>query len=136
MAERRIFVTGTDMIRLGRLVLKAINDAPDPEPLRALDQELDRAEIVRSEQIPADVITMNSKVRITDLDTGRQRTVTIVYPEEANDDDRVSILSPLGTALLGYRVGDEIRWEAPTGNLHLRIEESLYQPEAARDFSQ
>lgn len=136
MAERPIYVTGTDMIRLGHLVLAAIHDAPDPELLRALDRELDRAEIVRSEEMPADVITMNSKVRMTNLDTGRQHTVTVVYSGEANDDDRVSILSPLGAALLGYRAGDEIRWEAAGGSLHLRVDELLYQPEAAGDFSQ
>lgn len=135
MNERQIYVTVSDMDRLGRLVLAAISDAPDLEPLRALDRELDRAQAVRPEEIPPDVITMNSKLRMTDLTSGTQRIVTLVYPDQANDDDRVSILSPLGTALLGYRVGDEIRWETPTGDLHLRIEELLYQPEAARDFS-
>lgn len=79
---------------------------------------------------------MNSKLRLTDLDSGTQRVVTLVYPQHANEDDRVSILSPLGTALLGYRVDDEIRWDTPTGPLHLRIDELLYQPEAAGDFSQ
>lgn len=136
MNERQIYVTVSDMDRLGRLVLAAISDAPDLEPLRALDRELDRAQAVRPEKIPPDVITMNSKLRMTDLQSGTQRIVTLVYPDQANDADRVSILSPLGTALLGYRVGDEIHWETPTGNLHLRIEELLYQPEAARDFSQ
>lgn len=135
MAERHIYVTGKDLIRLGRVVLAAINHEPDPEPLRALDRELDRAKPVRAEEIPPDVVTMNSKLRMTDLQTGKQRMVTVVYPEEASDDDRVSILSPLGTALLGYRVGDEIQWETPTGVLHLRVDELLYQPEAAGDFS-
>ncbi|MEW6198030.1 MAG: nucleoside diphosphate kinase regulator [Planctomycetota bacterium] len=136
MKERQIYVTVSDMDRLGRLVLAAITDAPDLEPLRALDRELDRAQAVRPQDVPPDVVTMNSKLRMTDLATGQQRIVTLVYPDQANDEERVSILSPLGTALLGYRVGDEIRWETPTGNLHLRIEELLYQPEAARDFSQ
>lgn len=136
MKERQIYVTVSDMDRLGRLVMAAITDAPDLEPLRALDRELDRAQAVRPQDVPPDVITMNSKLRMTDLATGQQRIVTLVYPDQANDEERVSILSQLGTALLGYRVGDEIRWETPTGSLHLRIEELLYQPEAARDFSQ
>lgn len=136
MKERQIYVTVSDMDRLGRLVLAAISDAPDLEPLRALDRELDRAQAVRPEEVPPDVITMNSKLRMTDLQSGTQRIVTLVYPDQANDADRVSILSPLGTALLGYRVGDEIRWETPAGSLHLRIEELLYQPEAAGNFSQ
>ncbi|MBW7935425.1 MAG: nucleoside diphosphate kinase regulator, partial [Gemmatimonadaceae bacterium] len=128
MNERQIYVTVSDMDRLGRLVLAAISNAPDLEPLRALDRELDRAQAVRPEEVPPDVITMNSKLRMTDLQSGTQRIVTLVYPDQANDADRVSILSPLGTALLGYRVGDEIRWETPTGDLHLRIDELLYQP--------
>jgi len=136
MAERRIYMTVSDMDRLGRMVLDAISDMPDLEPLRALEQELDRAEGVRPVDIPPDVITMNSKLRLTDLDSGTQRVVTLVYPQDANQGDSVSILSPLGTALLGYRVGNEIRWNTPSGSLHLRIDELLYQPEAAGDFSQ
>ena len=136
MKERQIYVTVSDMDRLGRLVLAAITDAPDLEPLRELDRELDRAQAVRPQDIPSDVITMNSKLRMTDLSTGQQRVVTLVYPHKAINDDNVSILSPLGTALLGYRVGDEIHWETSNGSLHLRIEELLYQPEAAGDFSQ
>lgn len=136
MNERHIYVTVKDMDRLGRLVLAAISEAPDLEPLRALDGELDRAQAVRPEEVPPDVVTMNSKLRITDLATGQQRLVTLVYPDQANDEERVSILSPLGTALLGYRVGDEIRWEMPAGRLHLRIEELLYQPEAAGNYGE
>lgn len=136
MSERHIYVTVKDMDRLGRLVLAAITDAPDLEPLRALDRELDRAQGVRPEDIPPDVVTMNSKLRLTDLSAGHERIVTLVYPDQADDADRVSILSPLGTALLGYRVGDEIRWEMPAGNLHLRIEELLYQPEAAGNYGE
>ena len=136
MKERQIYVTVSDMDRLGRLVMAAITEAPDLGPLRALDRELDRAQAVRPQDVPSDVITMNSKLRMTDLATGQQRVVTLVYPDKAIDDDSVSILSPLGTALLGYRVGDEIRWETPTGSLHLRIDELLYQPEAAGDFNQ
>lgn len=134
MNERHIYVTVSDMDRLGRMMLAAISAAPDLGPLHALDQELDRAEAVRPEEIPPDVITMNSKLRLTDLDTGRQRVVTLVYPERADQEDCISILSALGTALLGYRVGDEIRWDTPTGVLHLRIDELLYQPEAAGNY--
>ncbi len=135
MNERQIYVTVSDMERLGHIVLAAISTTPDLESLRALDRELDRAQAVRPEDVPPDVITMNSQLRMTDVSTGQQRVVTLVYPDRANDDDRVSILSPLGTALLGYRVGDEIRWQTPTGELHLHIDELLYQPEAGGDFS-
>lgn len=134
MAERHIYVTVSDMDRLGRMLLAAIGDAPDLEPLRALDRELDRAEAVRPEEVPPDVVTMNSKLRMTDLSTGVQRVVTLVYPDHADAEDRVSILSPLGTALLGYRVGDEIHWEMPGAAIHVRVDELLYQPEAAGDY--
>lgn len=136
MAERHIYVTVSDMDRLGRMLMAAISDAPNPESLQALDQELDRAQAVRPKDVPPDVITMNSKVRVTDLRTGAQRVVTLVYPEQADDPDHVSILSPLGTALLGYRVGDEIEWPTAAGTLHLRIDELLYQPESAGDLIQ
>jgi regulator of nucleoside diphosphate kinase len=131
MAKRRIYVTVNDMTRLGHLILSSISEAPDPDALHALEEELDRASPVRAADIPADVITMNSKVRLTDLDRGESREVTLVYPEQANQPDRVSILSALGTALLGYRVGDEIDWPTAEGRLRLRVEELLYQPEAA-----
>lgn len=136
MNERQIYVTVSDMDRLGRLVLAAITDAPDLEPLRALDRELDRAQAVRPQDVPPDVVTMNSRLRLTDLSSGTERVVTLVYPDQANDTERVSILSALGTALLGYRVGDEIRWETPTETLHLRVEELLYQPEAAGNYGE
>jgi regulator of nucleoside diphosphate kinase len=135
MAERHICVTVRDMERLGRVLLEAICDEPDLESLRALDQELDRAEAVRPEDVPPDVITMNSKVRMTDLETGGQREVTLVYPDRATAEDHVSILSPLGTALLGYRVGDEIEWGAGDSRVHVRIDEMLYQPESAGNYS-
>lgn len=93
-----------------------------------------RAKGVRPEDIPSDVITMNARLRLTDLSSGAQRIVTLVYPQDAHEDDSVSILSPPGTALLGYRVGDEIRRNTPTGPLRLRIDDLLQQPEAAGDF--
>lgn len=131
MRKGQLYITVKDMERLGRLLLAAIGDGPDLEPLRALDRELDAAEAVRPEEVPPDVVTMNSQARIRDLVTGAERVVTLVYPEHANDTDRVSILTPLGTALLGYRVGDEFHRQTPEGELHVRVEALLYQPEAA-----
>ncbi len=119
MNERQIDVTVIDMDRVGCLVLAAIIDAPDLEPMRALVPEFDRAQAVRPEEVQPDVIAMNSKLRMTDLQSGKQRIVTLIYAEQANDDARVSIVSALGSALLWYRLGDEIRWGTPTRQLAL-----------------
>ena len=78
---------------------------------------------------------MHSNVRLTNLPTGAERIVTLAFPEEASQsEDRISVLSALGTAILGCRAGDEIRWESPNGVLHVRVEEVLCQPEAAGHF--
>ena len=87
---------------------------------------------VEPEAVPADVVTLSSTVRVTDLESGAAMDYTIVMPGEANyDAGRISVLAPLGTALLGYRVGDEIEWDVPRGIRRLRIDAVLFQPEAA-----
>jgi regulator of nucleoside diphosphate kinase len=75
---------------------------------------------------------MNSTVRLRDLDTGDMETYTLVYPAEADVDEQlISVLAPIGTAILGYRVGDVIKWPVPGGFVRLRVEKILYQPERA-----
>ena len=82
--------------------------------------------------MPADVVTLNSTVRVIDLESSEATDYTIVMPGEANyEAGRISVLAPLGTALLGYRVGDEIEWDVPRGIRRLRIDAVLFQPEAA-----
>lgn len=99
-----------------------------------LAQELDRAEIVRSSDIPADTVTMHSHVLVRDLDTGRESTYTLVFPSGADiAKGKISILAPIATALLGYREGDEIEWPTPGGRRRLNVVQLLYQPEAAGD---
>ena len=74
---------------------------------------------------------MNSRVRLTDVETNEEQIYTVVFPSEANlEDGKISILAPIGTAILGYRVGDTVEWRVPGGVRTLRIEEILYQPEA------
>lgn len=98
-------------------------------------RELDRAHVVDSKTIPKDVVTMNSRARFVDLYTGEERVCTVVFPSDANiEQDKISVLAPIGTALLGYQVGDTIEWRVPSGNKQVRIEEILYQPEAAGHF--
>jgi regulator of nucleoside diphosphate kinase len=103
--------------------------------LKDLEDELDRARIVESKDIPGDVITMNSKVRLRDLEAGDETVLFLVFPADANiDEGKISILAPVGTGMIGYKVGDVLEWKVPMGMRKLEILEILYQPEAAGDF--
>ena len=85
--------------------------------------------------IPPDVVTMNSRLRLLDLDSGKEMLFTLVFPSDADSDQgRISILAPLGTAVLGFRRGDTFEWRMPGRVRRLRVEEVLYQPEAAGDY--
>lgn len=78
---------------------------------------------------------MNSRLRVRDVDSGRDLTLTIVFPSDADlEQGKISIVAPIGTALLGYRVGDTVEWRVPAGVRRLKIEEILYQPEAAGHY--
>ncbi|MCF7222640.1 nucleoside diphosphate kinase regulator [Marilutibacter chinensis] len=103
---------------------------------RALEAELDRAERVAPTAMPPDVVSMNSVARVRDETSGAVREIALVYPRDADGDPgRVSILAPIGTALLGLRVGSTIRWPLPGGrSTRLTVEAISYQPEAAGDL--
>ncbi len=78
---------------------------------------------------------MNSRVRLRDLFTGEERLCALVFPSDSNiERHKISVLAPIGMAMLGYRVGDTIQWEVPEGVKRLRIDETLYQPEAAGHY--
>lgn len=135
--KNRIYITEFDMKRLKGLI-KFAEERWDKRVLQNLEElaeELDQAEIVKPEKIPVDVITMNSTFRLRDLDTGEDVTYTLVFPAKADSaNGKISILAPIGTAVLGYRVGDTVEWEVPAGLKRLRVEEVLYQPEAEGDY--
>jgi regulator of nucleoside diphosphate kinase len=130
--NRTIFLTETDKQKLDSLLLTV----RAPSSGDSLEEELARAEVVPSEQIPPDVVTMNSRVRFKDESAGKELVVTLVYPADADaSTGRVSVLAPIGSALLGLSVGESVEWQLPNGRTKtLRIEEVLYQPEAAGDF--
>jgi regulator of nucleoside diphosphate kinase len=129
---RVIFITEADMRRLEPLIEDMKNSRDD---LRALQAELVQARVVAPRDVPADVITMNSKVRLRDLETSEEMTYTLVFPDQANiEQGRISVVAPVGTAMLGHRVGDEFEWQVPAGSVRLRVEELLYQPEAAGHY--
>ncbi len=134
--ERTIYITSFDMSRLEELLEVASDfSVRDNKHLDELTKELLRAEVVDSKSIPADVITMNSKVRLLDLDTKEEKTYTLVFPSEANiDENKISILAPIGTAMLGYHIGDTIKWHVPAGIRSLQVTDILYQPESAGDY--
>lgn len=131
MSTHKIIITESDRRRLTHLLTSDFTAAIQSKSyLTDLRTELQRAEIVDAADVPADVITMNSTVSLRDLDTGELETYTLVFPHEANiANSKLSILAPIGTAILGYRVGDVVEWRVPNGSRHLRIEEVLYQPE-------
>lgn len=123
-----IYLTQDDMDRLLTLV-----DAYPGQRFEKLEAELLRATVVPREEIPGDVVTMNSRVIFENEATGERREVTLVYPGSADiDAGRISILVPVGAALLGLRVGQSIDWELPSGEKQrYRIAALPYQPEAA-----
>jgi regulator of nucleoside diphosphate kinase len=129
---RTIYITGADMKRL-HLLIESIKNTRDD--VRALQAELEHACIVTPADVPPDVITMNSKARLRDLETGEEMVFTLAFPGNANiENDKISVVAPIGTAMLGQRVGDELEWEVPGGLVRLRVEEVLYQPEAVGDY--
>jgi regulator of nucleoside diphosphate kinase len=134
--SRQIFITRVDKERLQKLINEAKEfNSGSKQYLQNLERELSRARVVASEKIPHNVITMNSKVLLKDLDSTEEMIYTLVYPSESNLlENKISILAPVGTAILGFREGDVIEWEVPDGVVKLKVEKILYQPEAAGDF--
>ena len=134
VADRGIFIADDDRARLDALLRRAT--AHDPSAVRylaALAGELRRARVVPRSQIPRDVVTMNSTVRLRDLETGEEETYTLVYPADADiGEGRLSVLAPVGTALLGYRAGDVVEWPVPAGVSRFRIEEVRPAPARGR----
>ncbi|MBP7088360.1 MAG: nucleoside diphosphate kinase regulator [Candidatus Omnitrophica bacterium] len=136
MGKRAIFITDNDMRRLRELIMVAREFGKEEEKyLSELEKELDIGKIVKSKDIPPNIITMNSEVYLRDLDTNEEITYRLVFPDHADASQGwISILAPIGTALLGYSVGDIIEWKVPAGITKLKVEKILYQPEAAGDY--
>jgi regulator of nucleoside diphosphate kinase len=132
-AERVIFIADDDRARLTALIHRTIDARQETAPLAALAGELRRARVIPRDEVPPDVVTMNSTVRVQDLETGEEETYTLVYPHEADVwAGKLSVLAPVGTALLGYRAGDVVEWPVPAGVARIRIQEVVPQPRAAR----
>ncbi|MBN1940162.1 MAG: nucleoside diphosphate kinase regulator [Candidatus Aminicenantes bacterium] len=134
---KSITITKKDFDRLKALIPAEMDPAdPDKQVLRDLRGELERAHVVEPNEIDPDIVTMNSQVRIRDVDSGDENEYTIVYPQASDfSKGKISILVPLGTALLGYRKGDIIEWNMPGGIRKIKVVKVLYQPEANGNFS-
>ncbi len=135
--ESTIYVTKTDRERLGALIelVRRKNDHGNLPYAKALDEGLAFAEIVAPESIPHDVITMRSRVRLNDVESGKESVYSLVFPTEANSDEgKISILAPLAIAILGRRRGEIIEFQAPARLRRMKVEEILYQPESAREY--
>ena len=132
---KKVTLTKNDYTR----IYKAITDAKNSKTINSneaekLLSELSKAEIVPSEKIDKDVVTMNSEVKLFFENTQKEQSFKIVYPQDANlKENKISIFSPIATALIGYKIGDEIEWIVPGGMTKIKIVD-LYQPEAAGDF--
>ena len=130
------YLTDVDRLRLREMMesLKSLGK-PFRGYLRALGSEIAAAEVVPAADVERDVVTMNSHVRVVDLAMGVAESITLVYPTEADMlRSRLSVLSPLGIALLGRRGGDVVEWAVGDGIRRIRIDRVLYQPEADGHF--
>ncbi|OPY00423.1 MAG: Regulator of nucleoside diphosphate kinase [Syntrophorhabdus sp. PtaB.Bin047] len=133
MKTGEIYITERDMQRLRALI--EIYGGSDTPYLDRLEEELDRAKVVGPREIPADVVTMNSVVRVRDLDTGEERSFALVFPNKTGMGEKaVSVLAPIGTALIGCREGDSLNWEVPAGMKRIQITQIVYQPERIGNY--
>jgi len=132
MNSRNIIMTPADHEELEAVVTFTgkVSERAQTE-LRSLENELKRAIILAPDAIPADVITMNTRAELIDLDSNERMEFTLVLPSDADiNAGKISVLAPLGTAMLGYRVGDEFEWSVPYGMRRLKVSKVHFQPEA------
>lgn len=133
----KIIINKLDYIRIKQWIsnAKQTKSVSNAEAEKLLI-ELENAKIIEPEKIPSNVVTMNSIVKLTFLNNNKQVQFQLVYPNEANlKENKISIFSPVATALIGYSVGDIIEWIVPAGLTKIKIDEIVYQPEASGDYN-
>ncbi len=133
---KKIYITENDMERLEDLLAVAVKlSVRDFQHLEDLGKELMKAEIVMAKDVPSRIVTMNSKVLLNDFERNELKAYVLVFPKEANiEQNKVSVLSPIGTAMLGCQVGNVLKIKTPAGERRMKVEKILYQPEKAGDF--
>ena len=131
MHQQTIRVTDVDSRRLEMLIQGTRpNDKRDQGSVELLERHLDDAEVTPAHGIGPDVVTMNSEVRVRDVDTHEAIVFRVVFPRAADAAaGRISVLAPLGMAVLGRRVGEHVAWQTPGGLRRLQVDRVLYQPE-------
>jgi regulator of nucleoside diphosphate kinase len=136
MAQQTIYITQVDADKIRNLLWNAeATHYRGSAYLKKLKEELNRATIVEPQLIPPDVITMRSTVVLLDVETGEEMNYTLVFPEDADiGQGKISVLAPIGTGMLGYRVGDTFEWDTPNGKRVIKVVKITFQPEAAGDF--
>lgn len=129
-----IIINRIDAERLQRLIDNAAEK--DIMVAELLEEELLRGEVLDPQDIPEDVVSMNSQIRFTDLTRERQMIRTLVYPHSlASVADGISVMAPIGAALIGLRVGDVIEWPLPNNTeVRLRVDAIFWQPEREKQF--
>jgi regulator of nucleoside diphosphate kinase len=120
--NRTILITEPDLIRLRHMIQSVKDFHHDRQYIDSLEDELEQAEVVKAERLPRNVVTINSCVRVTDLASNKRNAYFVVFPRDANYAERISVLAPIGAALLGGRVGDVVELAVPSGTKRLRIE--------------
>ena len=135
MNQPSIYITTQDAEKLRKLMREAYHsDYRGSDYLKKLAGEIEKASVVQPDQIPSNVITLNSTARLVDQQTNEEMIYTLVFPEDADPSQgKISILAPIGTAMLGYKTGDTFEWDTPGGKRIIRVKEILYQPEASGD---
>ena len=128
-----ITLSSLDLERIETLLEKNNSQFPGRD---ALEAELDRADVLDPEDMPPNVVTMTSTVRFTMLELNKSNTLTLVYPKDMDGSaDKVSIFAPVGIALLGLSVGDELKMPSPTGHqVTVRVDAIEFQPESSGEL--
>lgn len=133
-ATPKIILSSRDVERLESLLATLRNDTSPHKA--ALEEEIARAEILEPEEVPSSVVTMNSTVRFIIESSAEEFCMTLVYPKDMHGEpDRISVLAPVGSALLGLSTGDQIEWPRPGGGLiQVKILDIVFQPERAGEL--
>jgi|GEM_PF-1806427 len=121
--KQRLAITESDLNKLKGIVQMAKKNLAERGYLELLVEKLEDADVVSPDKVPADLVEMQTSIRITDLDRSEQRVFKLVFPRDANCRDHVSVIAPLGSALLGSRVGEVVEINAPTRRRRIRVEE-------------
>ncbi len=131
-----ILLTKLDHTRIKKSIKTALSERTiTQKEVDGLLHEINSAQLVESYEIPADIVTMNSIVKLQFLELTKEIQIQIVYPEDADSaNNKISIFSPIATALIGYKTGDEIEWFVPAGLTKMKIMKIIYQPEKVGEF--